>query len=135
MAYISPEQVKTIRKQIRTKYPKRDGWKISVRGRDYMCVDVSILEAPRDLGCGDYDQINHYNLGELKEKDLFEDITRIAMNGNHDRSDAMTDYFDVGWYFNLSVGDWDKPFAVKIPKHITDRMDEQMNEIIALGTC
>jgi len=22
----------------------------------------------------------------------------------------MTDYFDVGWYFHLSVGNWDKPF-------------------------
>jgi hypothetical protein len=117
MAYISPEQVKTIRKEIRTKYPKKDGWKISVRGQHYSCVDISILEAPRDLGCGDYSQLNHYNLSHYDEQELFEDITRIAMNGNHDNSDIMTDYFDVGWYFNLSVGDWDKPFKVKIDEN------------------
>lgn len=29
---------------------------------------------------------------------------------NHDRSDAMTDYFDVGHYVTLRVGTDDKPF-------------------------
>jgi len=34
-----------------------------------------------------------------------------AMNdGNHDNSDAMTDYFDVGWYVDVHVGKWDKPY-------------------------
>ena len=126
MAYITPEQVKEKRKEIRTKYPTKDGWKFSVRGRDYSCLDISILEAPRDLDCGDYSQINHYNLSELKERELFEDITSIAMRGNHDNSDAMTDYFDVGWYFHLSVGDWDKPLVVKTPQRYIDRMNEQL---------
>lgn len=36
-----------------------------------------------------------------------------AMNvGNHDRSDAMTDYFDVGWYIDVNIGRWDKPYAL-----------------------
>ena len=35
-----------------------------------------------------------------------------AMNdGNHDRSDSMTDYFDVGWYIDVNIGSWDKPYA------------------------
>jgi ABC-type transport system substrate-binding protein len=25
--------------------------------------------------------------------------------GNHDNSDTMTDYFDVGWYTNVEIGD------------------------------
>lgn len=39
-----------------------------------------------------------------------------AMNGkgssiaNHDNSDIMTDYFDVGWYLDINVGQWDKPY-------------------------
>lgn len=111
MAYITPTQVKEIRKEIRTKYPKKDGWKISVRGRDYRCVDISILEAPRDLDCGDYSQINHHNLSELKERELFEDITSIAMRGNHDNSDAMTDYFDTAYYTHINVGKWNKPYT------------------------
>jgi hypothetical protein len=36
-----------------------------------------------------------------------------AMNvGNHDRSDIQTDYFDVGWYVDVNIGRWDKPYAL-----------------------
>jgi hypothetical protein len=36
-----------------------------------------------------------------------------AMNaGNHDRSDIQTDYFDVGWYIDVNIGRWDKPYAL-----------------------
>lgn len=33
--------------------------------------------------------------------------------GNHDRSDIQTDYFDVGWYVNINVGRWNKPYIVE----------------------
>jgi hypothetical protein len=37
-----------------------------------------------------------------------------AMNvGNHDRSDVQTDYFDVGWYVDVNVGKWNKPYIVE----------------------
>jgi hypothetical protein len=32
--------------------------------------------------------------------------------GNHDRSDSMTDYFDVGWYISINVGKWNKPYEM-----------------------
>ena len=36
-----------------------------------------------------------------------------AMNaGNHDNSDIQTDYFDVGWYIDVNVGKWNKPYTV-----------------------
>ena len=36
-----------------------------------------------------------------------------AMNaGNHDRSDIQTDYFDVGWYSDVNIGSWNKPYTV-----------------------
>ena len=36
-----------------------------------------------------------------------------AMNeGNHDRSDIQTDYFDVGWYVDVNIGRWNQPYAV-----------------------
>ena len=38
---------------------------------------------------------------------------RNAMNdGNHDNSDISTDYFDVGWYVRINVGQWDKPYVL-----------------------
>ena len=36
-----------------------------------------------------------------------------AMNdGNHDNSDIQTDYFDVGWYIDVNIGKWNKPYQV-----------------------
>ena len=36
-----------------------------------------------------------------------------AMNqGNHDNSDIQTDYFDVGWYTSINLGQWNKPYTL-----------------------
>ena len=36
-----------------------------------------------------------------------------AMNaGNFDKSDIMTDYFHVGWYVDVNVGRWNKPYEL-----------------------
>jgi hypothetical protein len=36
-----------------------------------------------------------------------------AMNdGNWDKSDIQTDYFNVGWYSDIDVGKWDKPYIL-----------------------
>jgi hypothetical protein len=32
--------------------------------------------------------------------------------GNHDRSDIQSDYFDVGWYLDINVGKWNKPYVL-----------------------
>jgi hypothetical protein len=32
--------------------------------------------------------------------------------GNHDNSDIQTDYFDVGWYVDVNIGKWDKPYQL-----------------------
>ena len=38
----------------------------------------------------------------------------VAMNaGNHDNSEPQTDYFDVGWYVDVNIGKWDKPYIVE----------------------
>lgn len=37
-----------------------------------------------------------------------------AMNkGNHDNSDISTDYFDVGWYVDINIGNWNKPYILE----------------------
>ena len=37
-----------------------------------------------------------------------------AMNlGNHDRSDIQSDYFDVGWYVDVNIGAWNKPYILE----------------------
>jgi len=35
-----------------------------------------------------------------------------AMNaGNWDKSDIQSDYFNVGWYVSVNIGQWNKPYA------------------------
>ncbi len=36
----------------------------------------------------------------------------IMHQGNHDRSDIQTDYFDVGWYVDVRIGRWNKPYKL-----------------------
>lgn len=37
----------------------------------------------------------------------------VAMNeGNHDRSDIQSDYFDVGWYSDVNIGKWNAPYIL-----------------------
>lgn len=45
---------------------------------------------------------------ELTE--FFDEVFKILNKGNHDNSDIMTDYFDVGWYVDVKIGKWDKPY-------------------------
>lgn len=117
-AYIKPEQVAEMRKKIREEFPTKDGWKISVTIKHYSVVDVHILEAPvqllkeDEINENNYKQLSEYRLEKRPYGELLEKIRKICMEGNHDNSDIMTDYFDVGWYFHLTIGAWDKPFKV-----------------------
>ena len=51
----------------------------------------------------------HFSGESLK---FFEELFTAMNDGNHDRSDIMTDYFDVGWYVDVNVGQWNKPYLV-----------------------
>ena len=36
-----------------------------------------------------------------------------AMNtGNHDNSDIQSDYLDIGWYIDVNIGAWNKPYLL-----------------------
>lgn len=48
--------------------------------------------------------------GEAKK--FMDEVEAAMMVGNHNNSDIMTDYFDVGWYVRINVGEWDKPYIV-----------------------
>ncbi len=39
-------------------------------------------------------------------------IFAILNDGNWDKSDSQTDYFNVGWYTYVKIGTWDKPYEV-----------------------
>lgn len=46
-------------------------------------------------------------------KSFLTEIMVAMNNGNHDRSDVQSDYFDVGWYVDVNVGKWNKPYVLE----------------------
>jgi hypothetical protein len=61
----------------------------------------------------DYLQVNTYWLEESFSGIALEFLLKlkeIMMQGNHDRSDIGSDYFDVGWYISINIGKYNKPY-------------------------
>lgn len=107
MAYIETQKVSEIRKALKSAFPEL---KLSVKRLNHSKLDVTILSGPYKFIDREYQQINHNYCTSYSTPDVLQKITDICMNGNYDNSDIMTDYFEVGYYFSLSVGDWDKPY-------------------------
>ena len=45
-------------------------------------------------------------------KDFLTEIFTAMNEGNWDKSDIQTDYFNVGWYVDVNIGSWNKPYIV-----------------------
>lgn len=134
MAYVNQERKAQLAASLKKVIPA--GWKYSLAVRNHSTISLTISAAPVDLlaeyarianakyearGEGlryeevpTHHQVNVYHLDTQFDESLpaFEAI-RTALNaGNHDRSDSQTDYYDVGWYVDIQIGRWDKPFVV-----------------------
>jgi hypothetical protein len=140
MAYISAEDVKAIRTELKQAFPK---WKFSVRkGAGSLSVDVNIQQGDidfievycakdldtqqaeytrknRNLQINQYWIKDHWNHAPKAAQALIR-INEIMHNAPgraggkkfYDNSDAMIDYFDTAFYTHLSVGQWNKPYAL-----------------------
>lgn len=69
---------------------------------------------------GGYMDVNPYWFQEQFDGIALEFIRKVndAMNlsgdkdANFDRSDLMSDYFDVGWYVDINIGKYGKPYQL-----------------------
>jgi hypothetical protein len=79
-------------------------------GKKMSQEQIDYIRKNRSLDVNPYWYQEHYSgkaLSFLKE--VF-----TAMNkGNHNNSDIQTDYFDVGWYVDVNIGSWDKPYILE----------------------
>jgi len=116
MAYISLTKKALIAPKIKTilkKYKMKGS--LSVRRKSTLIL--TLKEGPLKFAQNEdgYSQMHFYHLErnyQGKELQFMEEL-RIAMNdGNHDNSDTMTDYFDIGWYSYVHAGRWDKPYKL-----------------------
>ncbi len=140
MAYISANDVKAIRNELKAAFPT---WKFSVRkGSGSLSVDVAVLQGDidfieaycsKDITADQAQwvrkdrtiQINQYWIDshwshDEAARDALNKINEIMHNAPgraggkvfFDESDAMTDYFHTAFYTHLSIGQWNKPYAV-----------------------
>ena len=110
MAYMNQERKALMAPAIKAVLKKYNA-KGSIKVRHHSTLVVTISESLFDVG-QDHRQVNEYHIesnytGKLKSFLL--ELRKAMMNGNHNRSDSQTDYFDVGWYISIQFGQWDKP--------------------------
>lgn len=132
MAYVSQEKKQTACAALKSAIPQT--WKWSLAVQHHSTLVLTIYSAPVDLvrayvsqRCSDEVREHclrqmHVDLNPYHWREHFVDsvlqgvFARIfdAMNqGNWDRSDIQTDYFDVGHYVAVQLGRWNKPFEVR----------------------
>jgi hypothetical protein len=45
-------------------------------------------------------------------KQFLREVLTAMNDGNWDKSDIQTDYFNVGWYVNVNIGRWNQPYVL-----------------------
>jgi len=125
MAYISQEKKKELAPKIK-EVLKKHGVKGTISVSHHSNLVVRLKEGKIDLygektspnWCGSHgsDSVNTYWINDhhTGKSRIFLNELKAAMNdGNWDKSDAMTDYFNVGWYSDIVVGNNsdDKPYV------------------------
>jgi hypothetical protein len=122
MAYMSQERKKELAPKIK-EILKGYGLKGSLSVRHHSTLVLNISQGGIDFIAehingaeitNGYIQVNpfyknHFN--GIAQKAIGRLID--AMNiGNHDNSNSQIDYFDVGWYIDINIGSWDKPYKL-----------------------
>ena len=137
MAYISTDDVKHIRNELKKELPQ---YKFSVVRDHHSSVTISLMKGPAfndyeyfdrynnvtktaNLSDGEHHQINQYHLEDFYGKENAEILSKIdtisrtapAKNGGkvwYNDSDIQTDYFDIAYYVHINVGKWNKPYEI-----------------------
>jgi hypothetical protein len=133
MAYMSQErkaQIAPVVKKILAKY----GVKGSLAVSNHMTLVLNIKSGSIDfitnyndtvgaraggfrLGSPavDHIDVNTYHYRDNftgKAKNFLKEILTAMNDGNHDRSDVQSDYYDIGWYVDVNIGNWNKPYQI-----------------------
>lgn len=133
MAYVSKELKASIAPTVKA-ICKKHGVKASLAVRNHSTLVLNIKSSKIDFITnfnnnakknfnGDFEfrpavghiQVNEYHLDKYysgKAKQFLTEVVRAMNAENWDKSDIQTDYFCCGYYVNVNIGQWDKPFMV-----------------------
>lgn len=132
MAYISQDDKKKIAPAIKALL-KKHGLKGSLSIHNHMTLTLTVTQGSIDF-IANYNQTcadrypRHRNLAdtnlEINQYWFHEQFSGKALSflteaykalkgaGWYDRSDIMTDYFDIAYYIDIKIGKWNKPYAL-----------------------
>ena len=135
MAYMSQEKKADILNKMKVAL-KGTGLKFSLGVRHDSTLVMKIQQGPVDF-IANYNETvsqahrfgqrvqvqpaaNHLDVNAYYYKEQFtgsalevlHTIIPILMDGNWDQSDSQSDYFNVGWYIELAIGTWEKPYVL-----------------------
>lgn len=119
MAYISTEEVKEMRTELKKLFPAKEGWKLSISREHMSTINVVFVQSKEDL---DPDNKGNYCVSEYYIKDYPENLRDIfnktfnAINGvkqyeDRNSGDMGADYGDSNFFYNVYVGKWSKDFV------------------------
>lgn len=121
MAYVNQEKKSKIVSELKKVMPANWKWSVSVENHSGIRLTISkgpkeLCFSPRVNDFQDTRDLNPYYIEtEFTSPELkatFKNIIAALNTDNHDNSDLMTDYFDVGHYIYISIGRWNKPFVI-----------------------
>jgi hypothetical protein len=118
MGYFRKEDKVTVTPVIKAVLKKYDV-KATISVRHLSTLVVTLRSGPFDFERKDGGGINgrwarEHNNGIVA--DFVEELqTAMDSAGNYNNSDPMTDYFDVGYYTDITCGKWNKEY-IYIPK-------------------
>lgn len=121
MAYISRNDASQIREALKDAFPSM---RFSVRIENNSSIHVTVLSGIIDFTFHRsdgkaYDTVNPYDIEEKYSGDedvrnfllrLVEIIKYSSDNQYYNKSDIMTDYFDVAFYYHINIGSYDKDY-------------------------
>lgn len=111
MAFMNQEKKAALAPAIKAVL-KKYGMKGSIAVKHHSTLVVNVqegqLEFKEQTAVNTYSIHNNYEGQQLK---FLQELKAAMMNGNHDNSDIQSDYFDVGWYVNINIGQWNKPYV------------------------
>jgi hypothetical protein len=116
MAYMSQEMKKELAPKVK-EICKKYNMKATLGVRHHSTLVLNVKSGPIDfdLQLNNYEQVNVYHIDKHHNgtaRKFLEEVNDAMNIGNHDNSDAMVDYFDVGWYTDINIGKWNKPYIL-----------------------
>lgn len=124
MAYMNQEKKAIIAAKLKPVL-KKYGVKGTLSVRNHSSIVLNVKSGKVDFfkDYGDREdarkfgiQVNPYwfqdHFEGVSKKFLAEAFDALKSAGYYNNSDAMTDYFDTAYYYDINIGKWNKPYAL-----------------------